>query len=277
MKTRDLKAGQGIRNSRNRCFPGILWPSLIALAFMSACTLRLEDKNAPSFRLSGETSFDITGVNGRGTAPTPPQVKRGEGEGGHSLRIRMCLDNTLILYDAEGSYDIDFDLWGSHFHHGTPARGEGWGYRGTFLLMPGWAIGNDRFFMAPLVGLDFSMLDMDLSFYPVGEKSITGPLEIKRLGLPLGFHVETTIAHLVTPSLTYSYISSLNEWDAGLPGHDRVAQFAVRLWPGSLSRGIGDQLWIEAGWRWTKHKTNNALFDYDFSLHGPFLGLGGRF
>lgn len=247
---------------------------LVTLAFASACTLRLEDRVAPSARISLEVDYNVTAG---GLAPTPPEVKHGEGEGGNAFRVRTAFDNTFISYDAEGSFIGSLEEWGLEVEEEIPAAAKGWGYRGSLLVMPGWSVGDDRFFIAPLVGLDLSILDMDLRF-PEAPEPNEGPFNIGRLTVPLGFRIETTIAHMVTPSFTWYWAPSVSEWEMGLPGADRVGQLAARLWLGSLTKALGDHAWIEAGYRMTTHKSKLAVIDiYDFRFDGPFVGFGFTF
>jgi len=254
---------------------------LVVLVFTTACTLRLEDRVAPSARVSVEVDYDFSKNE---FVPTPPAIKRGEGNGENFFHLRTAFDNTFISYDAEGSVEVNYEPdKGPEVEESSPATAKGWGYKGSLHVMPGWSFGGDRFFIAPLVGLDLSILDMDVSFPelpdPV-EDLDEGPFDFGRLTVPLGFRVETTIAHMVTPSFTWYWAPTIYEWETRLPGHDRVGQAAIRLWLGSIFKALGDHAWIEAGYRMTTYKTGVIFLPidiYDFRFGGPFAGFGFTF
>ncbi len=254
------------------------WPVIV----LTGCTLRLEDKSAPSFEFSLEADYDVVRWGGEeksGWAATPPGNKREQtGPAGTAFRVRGQFSNTFTWYDADGT------LTRAAFHLGdqevpeqkVPVNADGWRYRGRLALLPGLAFGGDRFFIAGLFGLEGDYLGMDLT--NAEEPSETERAEFGRLGVPVGCHVEATLAHAVTPYFTYAYVPTVSSWGLASGGHSQTSKLAVRLWPGSIASVFGPWLWVEGGWQWTESKGAAApFFDYEIDLSGPYGGIGLRF
>jgi hypothetical protein len=262
----------------------ILWALLLWLAAgLTACTLKLEDKNAPSLEFSLEDDYDVArwggGEEKSGWAATPPERKQGEGDSaGTAFRIRGQFSNTFTWYDAEGTISVAaFSLGNRDFPgQSVPVKADGWRYRGRLALMPGFAFGGDRFFIAGLIGLEGDYTGMDLSI--VGDPLQSEWTEFGRLGVPVGCHIEGTLAHAVTPYFTYAYVPTISSWGLASGGHSQTTKLAVRLWPGSLASFFGSLLWVEGGWQRTENKGAAApFFDYEINLNGPFGAIGLRF
>ena len=262
----------------------ILCVSILCLAVsLMGCTLKLEDKSAPSLELTLERDYDVVRwaeeEERSGWAATPPRVKQGEGDfTGKAFRIRGQFSNTITWFDADGTLTSSaFSLGDQDFpQQEVPVRADGWRYRGRLALMPGLAFGGDRFFVAGLFGLEGDYMGMDLV-------SVEGPsegvwTEFGRLGVPVGFHAEATLAHAVTPYFTYAYAPTIASWGAASGGHTQTTKLAARLGPGSLASFFGHMLWVEGGWLWTASKgAAPPLFQYEINLSGPYGAIGLRF
>jgi hypothetical protein len=267
-------------STKNQVF---LRVSLLWLVFtLAACTLKLEDKSAPSFEFSLEADYDVKRWGGEeksGRAATPPQ-RKGEDAGhyGTTFRIRGQFSNTFTWYDAVGTLSSEaFDLDGLEFPRlEVPVRADGWSYRGRLAVMPGFAFGGDRFFIAGLFGLEGEYLGMDL--VNTSDPSVAARTDFGILGVPIGFHMEATLAHAVTPLFTYSYSPTVNTWGFGSGGHSSLAKLGVRLWPGSLASVFGSFLWLEGGWQWSTYEGVPAPFlRYEINLSGPYGAVGLKF
>lgn len=256
---------------------------VLALSFVlifAGCTLRLEDKKAPTFTGDLEFEYEVAswGRQKLGFAPSQPKIKAsGDTIAGGGFRIRGCLSNTFTWTDPEGSLDYDFTLNGKDFKGGEPVKAHGWRYWGRLLLMPGLSLAEDRIFLAGLVGVD--VMYMELEFESSDDTSMQGFGEFGRVGVPLGFHVEYTIARTVTPSITYAYIPNVSTWSLSFPGHDSMVELGLRIWPGSIIPALGHYLWIEGGWIWTSSKGVSSLgfARYEIDISGPYGGVGLRF
>ena len=249
---------------------------------LAACTLKLVDKSAPSFEFSLEADYDVKRWGGEeksGRAATPPQIKREDaGQSETAFRIRGQFSNTFTWYDAVGTLSSEaFDLDGLEFPRlEVPVRADGWSYRGRLAIMPGFAFGGDKFFLAGLFGIEGEYLGMDL--VNTSDPSMVSPTEFGILGVPIGFHVEATLAHAVTPLFTYAYSPTVTTWGFGSGGHSSLAKLGVRLWPGSLASALGSFLWLEGGWQWSAYEGVPAPFlRYEINLSGPYGAIGFRF
>ncbi len=258
-------------------------PVFLLAVVLTACSLRLEDKNAPSFEFSLEADYDVArwggGEEKSGWAATPPERKQGEGgPAGTVFRIRGQFLNSFTWYDADGTLSIGaFSLGDLEVpEQEVPVKGDGWRYRGRLALLPGFAFGGDRFFIAGLIGLEGDYMGMDLT--NVDNPSETERAEFGWLGVPLGFHMEGTVAHVLTPSFTYTYAPTVASWGSAPGGHSQATKLALRLWPGSLAPFFGPWLWVEGGWQWTSKKSGvPPFFDFEMRLNGFYGAVGLRF
>jgi hypothetical protein len=265
--------------SKRGFFRGCLFCILVGLA---ACTLKVEDKTAPSFEFSLETDYDVKRWGGEeesGRAATPPQRKRGDADHFRkAFRIRGQFSNTFTWYDAEGSLTrAAFDLAGEEFPaKQVPVKTDGWRYRGRLALMPGFAFGGDKVLVAGLIGLEGIYLAMDVA--NPADSSERARTEFGWLGVPIGFHVEGTLGHVVTPLFTYAYAPTISSYGLASGGGSSTAKLGIRLWPGSLVSALGSFLWLEGGWQWTENKgASLPLYDYEIELSGPYGAIGFRF
>lgn len=252
------------------------------VASLAACTLKLEDKSAPSFEFSLEADYDVVRWGGdekSGWAATPPSRKQGRAKfSGTAFRIRGQFTNTLTWYDAEGTLTRGaFQLGDEEFpERAIPVKADGWRYRGRLALLPGFSFGGDKFFIAGLFGLEGDYLGMDLM--SAEDPSLTVWTEFGRFGVPVGCHVEGTLWHVATPYVTYAYVPTISSWGMASGGYTSATKLAVRLWPGSLLPAFGSLLWLEGGWQWTSSKgASLPFFEYEINLSGPYGGIGLRF
>ena len=249
---------------------------------LAACVLRVADKRAPSFELSLETDYDVKRWGGEeksGRAATPPKRKRGDADhSGKAFRIRGQFSNTFTWYDADGSLTrAAFDLADEEFpEKEVPVKTDGWRYRGRLVMMPGFAFGGDKVFVAGLIGLEGIYLAMDLT--NAGDSSERARTEFGWVGVPIGFHVEGTLGHVVTPLFTYAYAPTISSHGLASRGGSSAAKLGMRLWPGSLISALGSFLWLEGGWQWTNNEgASLPRYDYEIRLDGPYGAIGWRF
>jgi hypothetical protein len=257
--------------------------SLVCIAAsLAACTLKLEDKSAPSLEFSLEADYDVKRWGGEersGRAATPPMRKRGDADhSGKAFRIRGQFSNTFTWYDAVGTLSSEaFDLGGQEFPRlEVPVGADGWSYRGRLAIMPGFAFGGDKFFIAGLFGLEGEYLGMDL--VNTSDPSMASRTEFGILAVPIGFYLEATIAHAITPLFTYAYSPTVTTWGFGSGGHSSAAKLGARLWPGSLFSALGSLLWLEGGWQWSTYDgVPSPFLRYEIDLSGPYGAIGLRF
>jgi len=256
--------------------------SLVCVAVgLAACTLKLEDKTAPSFEFSLETDYDVKRWGGEeqsGRAGTPPMRKRGDADHtGRAFRIRGQFSNTFTWYDADGTLSSEaFNLGGQDRTLEVPVKADGWSYHGRLAVMPGFAFGGDKVFVAGLIGLEGIYLGMDVA--NAADSSESMGADFGWLGVPIGFHAEATLGHVVTPLFTYAYIPTISSYGLASGGNASTAKLGLRLWPGSLISALGSFLWLEGGWQWTESKgAALPLLEYEIRLSGPYGAIGFRF
>jgi hypothetical protein len=158
----------------------------------------------------------------------------------------------------------------------VPVKADGWSYHGRLAMMPGFAFGGDKAFIAGLIGLEGIYLGMDLSNAADSSESVRA--EFGWVGVPIGFHAEATLGHVVTPLFTYAYIPTLSSYGLASGGNSSTAKLGLRLWPGSLVSALGSFLWLEGGWQWSESKgAALPLLEYEIRLSGPYGAIGLRF
>ena len=100
-----MRKGDIMRTRKRVFFRVSLVCTVVSLA---ACTLKLEDKSAPSFEFSLEADYDVTRWGGEeksGRAATPPERKWGDADhSGTAFRIRGQFSHTFTWYDR---YEIN--------------------------------------------------------------------------------------------------------------------------------------------------------------------------
>lgn len=240
-------------------------------------SLQLEDETAPSLQVAVEAEYDVLrwGQEEKsGWASAPPRRKQRDSDWGvTSFRVRGQFSNTVTWYDAEGSMGQGL------FEEDAPLRAEGWSYRGRVSIMPGFAFGGGNVFLAALFGVEATYLGMDLT-----NRNDPGESESMGFGIvdiPIGAHMEATLAHAVTPYFTYVYAPTAFTWGDASGGHFSRINFGVRLWPASLFSSQGPPLWIEGGWQWSTFEGSDfplpKSFEYEILLSGPYGGIGWRF
>ena len=127
---------------------------------LAACTLKLEDKTAPSFEASLEADYDVIrwGGNEKSGWAAPPPKRKGEhaDSSGTAFRIRGQFSHSVTWYNAEGTLTREaFSFLGYDVpKEEVPVKADGWRYRGRLAAMPGFAFGGDKLFIAALVGLE---------------------------------------------------------------------------------------------------------------------------
>jgi len=245
---------------------------------MPACiSVKLEDRSAPTLEATVEADYDVVRWGAEvasGWAPTPPAQKEADTDwSGTSFRIRGQFSNSFTSFDADGTIGLDLGPFG-----GTEEaiKADGWRYFGRLLFMPGFAFGGGRFFIAGLLGLEGGYVSMDVKDSSGADIGLD---DYGWIGVPLGFHIEGTLADAVTPYFTYAYAPTLETWGDATAGHFSTSKIALRVWPGSFLSGLGRSLWVEGGWLWTSQEGDefSPLYDYELELSGFTLGIGMRF
>lgn len=256
--------------------------SAILLAAGGGCTLTLKDTMAPSAQLDLEAQYELKrwGDDTVGWVPSPAEVKRKEiSRSGVGLHVRGRLSNTFTWMDPDGTLESDYFLYGQHKQYSEPVEADGWGYRGRLSIMPGFSFAGDSVFLSPFFfGVEGAYTGLEIR--SKADPADGSWADLGRVGIPIGFHVEGTIAHAVTPYFTFAYVPTIYNGGAVLAGHDFTYEVGARLWPGSLAPVLGDGLWVEAGWLWTTSSGISdpfGLVETRFEISGPFLGVGWRF
>jgi len=237
---------------------------------------------APSAQADLETQYELARLGGDkvGLVPTPPEVKeKGIRRSGVGIQLRGKLSNTFTWMNPKGSLDSDFSIDDTHYQDSLPMEARGWGYRGRLCIMPGLSFVNDNLFLSPVfVGVDGNYIGLDLK--EKGDPGSGSRAEFGRVGIPIGFHMEGTIAYTLTPYFTFAYIPSVYNGGMALAGREFTFQVGARLWPGSFIPALGKHLWVEAGWLWTSSRGYSdpvGLVETQFEISGPVGGIGWRF
>jgi hypothetical protein len=283
VQTVKSQKGEEKMNTRTGATP-IWFTGLISILLMctGGCTLRLKDTTAPSLQADLETQYEVSrwGDAKVGFVPTPPEVKEKRiSRAGVGFHVRARFSNTFTWTNPEGSLDSDYTIFGEHHTSSIPMKASGWGYRGRLSIMPGFSFADDNLFLCPVfVGVEGNYMGLDLK--EEGSPGTGSWANFGRVGVPIGFHIEGTIVHTVTPYFTFAYIPTLYNGGAALAGHDFTFQVGARLWPGSLVPALGNNLWVETGWLWTVSSGVSDPFgalQTDLEIGGPVVGLGLRF
>jgi len=248
-RERGMTLAAGIKRRRNLCI--VL--AIIILGPGAGCTLRPTDNLAPSLEADLETQYELArwGDEKVGLVPSPPEVKeKGIRRSGVGLQVRGKMSNTFTWMNPEGTIDTDYTLFGERHVSSEPVEASGWGYRGRMSIMPGLSFADDQVFFSPLfLGVEGSYIGLEIK--EKGKPASGSWGDFGQVGIPIGFHVEGTIARTVTPSFTFAYVPTIYNGGTALTGQDFTFQVAARLWPGSLIPAMGSHLWVEAGWLWT--------------------------
>ena len=228
----------------------------------TGCSLKLEDRFAPSLQVAVERDLHLD--------------EAAERTDDVDLRLRTRFESTFIRFDAEGELasTVDVEIDGVDLDVEGDVRGTGWGYRGRVSLMPGIVFPGSTF-VAAVIGVEYSRLEIDLQ--PLGDSGadVRGDLDLGRLGIPLGVHVETTFDEAFTPFLEWTWIPSVAEYEPAQVGFDWAHALGLRASLGALLDLESDP-WVEAGWRWTQSVSTAVVFEYEIALSGPYLGAGIR-
>lgn len=247
-------------------------------AMTAGCvSLQLEDETAPSFEASVEAEYDVLRWHQEeksGWAKPPPKRKQENSDWNvSSFRVRGQFSNTVTWYDADGTLSEGL------FEADVPLRAEGWSYRGRVSLMPGFAFGGGNVFLAALFGVEAVYMGMDLTH--LDDPGKTDSMDFGIIDIPIGVHMEATLAHAVTPYFTYAYAPTAYTWGDASSGHFSRINFGFRLWPASLFSSPGPPLWIEGGWQWSTFDGSDfplpESLEYEILLSGPYGGIGWRF
>jgi len=267
-------------NSSRELLVAGLWALLLGTG--AGCTLNLKDTLAPSAQLHLETQHELKRWGGEkvGRVPTPPEVKEtGTDRSGVGFQVRGRFSSTFTWMNPEGSLDSDYVLFGDPHRCSEPVRASGWGYRGRLCLMPGLSLARDCLFLSPFfVGVEGSYVGLDIR--GLGDTPVASRLDLGRVGIPIGFHIEGTLASMVTPYFTFAYVPTLYNGGTALVGHDFTFELGARFWPGTVAPVLGTHLWVEAGWLWTNSTGTCDPFGFlqtDLEIGGPVVGIGWRF
>ena len=253
---------------------------LAACALTGGCTttMTLEDRRAPSAQLDLEYDYEMGRIGAERLTGThsPPAIKAsGEAISGVGVRLRTRLSNTFTWTELEGT--STFDIAGVVSDQDA-LKGDGFVYQGRLLLMPGFSFMGDRLFIAGLIGLDGT--HVNLQVYEVETEQRIDMFDSQGyMGIPIGAHLECTIGRTITPFFTMMSIVPVESWGGDFePLRRFTSRFGVRLWPGSMIGALGSHLWIEGGHLWTHYGTTivTGIINVatDINIDGPYAGIG---
>ncbi len=246
-------------------------------------TLDLKDDRAPSVQGVLEMDYELKRWGGeeQGRVPTPPALKAsGDSVEGVGFRLRGRLANTFTWMEPEGVESTEFFLPDPAVYYEDDLKADGWSYSGKLLIMPGISFWNDRIFLAAVVGIEGTYLDLPIEDEASGLETDLGG-DMGYFGFPLGWHAEWMIENIGGPR--YSTMCTLNVAESGNLHSTSIwtSQLGGVLWPGSIFPALGPYLWIEAGYRWTTYSgdiiTGIFNLDIDVEINGPYAAVGLRF
>ena len=264
--------------------PRMLWLACACLLGLG-CTFKLElkDDKAPSLQGVLEMDYELKRWGGeeQGRVPTPPALKAsGNSVEGVGFRFRGRFSNTFTWTEPEGFASTEI-LWPDDtIYDEDELKADGWSYRGKLHIMPGFSFWHDQIFVAGVVGIEGTYLDLPIVDEATGEETELGG-EMGYFGIPVGWHVEWMIGNVGGPR--FSSICTFNVSTSGpLPNNSILTnQLGGVLWPGSIFPALGPYLWIEAGYRWSSYSADviTGIINVDTSLYinGPYAAVGLRF